>query len=177
MKIIAIIVAVLVVAIAALLLYAATRPDTFRIERRTSVKAPPEKIYPLIADFRRWGLWSPYEHRDPQMKRGYEGAATGAGAIYSWDGDKNIGSGRMEILEAVPPSKIVIKLDFFSPFEAHNTAEFTMTPKNGETEVTWATYGRQPFIGKLMSLFISMDKMAGKDFEDGLTALKAEAEK
>jgi len=99
-----------------ILIFAATRPDTFRVQRSTSIKAPPEKIFPLINDLQRWGAWSPYEKRDPAMKRTF-GATRPQGAVYEWDGNKSVGKGRMEITDATPPSTIVIKLDFISPFE------------------------------------------------------------
>jgi len=120
---------IVVVLIAALLVYAATRPDTFRVKRATNIKAPPEKIFALINDFHSWGSWSAYEQKDPAMKRTYSGAANGEGAVYEWEGDKNVGKGRMEIAETSPPSKVMIKLDFIKPFETHNIAEFTMEPK------------------------------------------------
>jgi uncharacterized protein YndB with AHSA1/START domain len=156
---------------------AATKSNTFSVQRAAIVKAPPEKIFPLINDFHQWGTWSPYEHKDPAMKRTYSGAARGSGAVYAWEGDKNVGSGRMEILEASAPSKIVIKLDFFSPFEAHNTAEFTMLPQDDATRVTWRMHGPAPFMARIMHVFINIDKMVGKDFEVGLANLKRLAEK
>jgi uncharacterized protein YndB with AHSA1/START domain len=175
-EIIAIIAAVLAIAIAVVLILAATKPDTFRVQRATTVKAPPEKIFPLINDFHQWGTWSPYENKDPAMKRSYSGAASGKGAVYAWDGNKSVGSGRMEILDTSAPSKIVIKLDFFTPFEGHNTAEFTMLPQgdatNATTNVTWLMHGPSPFMGKIMHVFINMDRMVGKDFEIGLANLK-----
>src|SRR6266705_5511157 len=171
-EIIAIIAVVLAVAIAILLILAATKPDTFTVRRATTVKAPPEKIFPLINDFHQWGTWSPYETKDPAMKRSYGGAASGKGAVYAWEGNNNVGCGRMEILDASAPSKIVIKLDFFTPFEAHNTAEFTMLPQGDATNVTWLMHGPLPFMGKIMHVFINMDRMVGKDFEIGLANLK-----
>ena len=174
---IAIVAVVLAIAIAIVLILAATKPDSFAVQRAAIVNAPPEKIFPLINDFRQWGSWSPYEHKDPAMKRTFSGAARGNGAVYAWEGDKNVGSGRMEILEAAAPSKIVIKLDFFSPFEAHNTAEFTMLPQGDETRVTWRMHGPAPFMARVMHVFINIDKMVGKDFEAGLANLKRLAEK
>lgn len=172
-----IILMVVVVAIAAVLILAAAKPDTFRIERTATIKAPPEKVFPLIDSFPAWTSWSPYENRDPNMKRTYGAETAGKGATYAWDGNKDIGSGSMEILEATPPSKVVIKLDFTKPFEAHNTAEFTMMPASDGTTVTWAMYGPQNLVGKVMGLFFDMDKMVGHDFETGLANLKAAAEK
>lgn len=162
--------------IAAILIYAATRPNSFRVQRSTTIKAPPEKIAALIDDFRAFGQWSPWEKRDPDLKRTFSGPPKGKGAVYAWEGNKQVGSGRMEILES-SPQKVVIKLDFLKPFEAHNTAEWTMAPSGDATTVTWAMYGPSPFIAKLMGVFMSMDSMVGKDFEAGLASMKALAEK
>jgi uncharacterized protein YndB with AHSA1/START domain len=177
----AIIAVVLAIAIAINLILAATKPDTFSIRRATTVKAPPEKIFSLINDFHQWGNWSPYENKDPAMKRSYSGAASGKGAIYAWDGNRNVGSGRMEILDASLPSKIVIKLDFFTPFEGHNTAEFTMLPQGDATSVatsvTWLMHGPASCMSRVMQVFINLDNMIGKDFEIGLANLKRLTEK
>jgi uncharacterized protein YndB with AHSA1/START domain len=173
---IAIIAGVIVVAIAVVLILAANKPDIFRMQRVATVRAPPERIFSLLSDFRQWGAWSPWEHKDPALKRAYSGAASGVGAVYAWEGNKNVGKGRMEILEASPPSKIVIKLDFLAPFEAHNTAEFSMLPQGDATEVTWLMHGPAPLMSKVMQVFFDMDKMVGKDFEAGLANLKQATE-
>lgn len=169
------IVLIIVAAIAGLLIYAATRPDSFRLERSITIKASAEKVHALIDDFHNWPSWSPWENKDPAMKRTYSGTPKGKGTVYDWDGNKNVGLGRMEITDSAP-SKIVIKLDFFKPFEAHNTAEFTLTPQGESTQVTWAMHGPSPFMTKLMTIFCSMDKMVGKDFEAGLANLKSAVE-
>lgn len=163
--------------IAAVLGLALTKPDNFRIERAATIKAPPEKIFAVINDFHNWTSWSPWEKLDPTMKRTHSGAASGKGAIYEWEGNSKVGAGRMEILDTTAPSKIAIKLDFIKPFEGHNTAEYTLVPQGEMTNVTWAMYGPTPFISKLMQVFVSFDKMIGKDFEAGLANLKAVAEK
>lgn len=167
---------VLVVLVAALLIFAATKPDTFRVQRATSIAAPPDKIFALINDFHSWGSWSPYEKKDPTMKRTLTGAASGKGAVYEWDGDSNVGKGRMEIMESSPPSKIAIALDFVKPFEAHNTVEFTLASEDEATTVTWDMQGPAPFVSKVMQVFFDMDRMVGQDFEAGLANLKALAE-
>jgi len=180
-EMIAIIAIVLAIAIAIVLILAAIKPGTFSVRRATTVKAPPEKIFSLINDFHQWGTWSPYENKDPAMKRSYSGAESGKGAVYAWDGNNNVGSGRMEILDTSTPTKIVIKLDFFKPFEGHNTAEFTMLPQgdatNVTTNVTWLMHGPAPFMSKVMQVFMNIDNMVGKDFEIGLANLKRLTEK
>jgi hypothetical protein len=123
-----IIVIIALIAVVALALFVATRPDAFRVQRSATIKAPPDKIFPHLADFHAWPSWSPWEKIDPALQRTYSGPNSGPGALYEWSGNKNIGSGRMEILEAAPSSRALIKLDFLSPFEAHNTAEFTLQP-------------------------------------------------
>lgn len=168
---------VVVVLIAAVLLFAATKPDTLRVQRTTSIKAAPEKIFALINDFHSWGSWSPYEKRDPEMKRSLSGAASGKGAVYEWDGNSNVGQGRMEITDASPPSRVTIKLDFIKPIEGHNVAEFVLEPSGDATNVTWVMQGPAPYISKLMSVFINMDNMIGKDFETGLANLRVLTER
>ena len=165
-----------VVAITVLLAFAATRPDSFRVERSTNIKTSPEKVFALINDFHQWGAWSPWEKMDADLKRDYSGAANGVGSVYGWEGKKT-GVGRMEILESTPSAQIKIKLDFFKPFEAHNSAEFTLQAKGDTTDVNWAMYGPTNFMTKLMGVFMSMDRMVGKDFETGLANMKAAAEK
>ena len=173
----AIIAVVLAVVIAAVLVLAATKPNTLRVQRAISINAPPDRIFPLINDFHQWVTWSPYENKDPAMKRTYDGADSGKGAVYAWDGNKNVGSGRMEILDISVPSKIVIKLDFFKPFEGHNTAEFTMLPQGDVTNLTWVMHGPAVLMTRVMQVFISLDHMIGRDFEVGLANLKKLTEK
>jgi uncharacterized protein YndB with AHSA1/START domain len=163
--------------VAAVLLFASTRPDSFRIERSATIQAPPEKVFPLINSFRQWEAWSPWEKIDPKLARTYSGAHEGKGAIYEWSGDKNVGKGRMEITESTPVSRILIQLDFITPFEAHNTVEFKLVPQGNATVVTQAMLGPSPFISKLMGLVFSMEKMVGPKYEEGLASLKALAEK
>jgi uncharacterized protein YndB with AHSA1/START domain len=168
---------ILVIAILALLAFAATRPDSFRVQRQTSITAPPDKIFALVNDFHNWASWSPWEKLDPEMKRSFSGTPSGKGTVYEWAGTGKVGAGRMEILDAPPPSKVVIKLDFLKPFEGHNTAEFTLQPQGDATQLTWVMYGPAPFISKLMGVFFNMDKLIGADFETGLANLKRVAEK
>ena len=171
------VVILVVLLVAAVLIFAATRPDSLRVQRAASIKAPPEKIFPLISDFKRWAAWSPYEKKDPGMKRSYGGAAEGKGATYAWDGDSNVGQGRMEITDAQSPGRVAIKLDFTRPFEAHNNVVFTLLAKGDATEVTWDMQGPANYLSKLIGVFVNMDRMIGQDFEVGLANLRSVAEK
>ena len=167
----------LLVLVLAFLAFAATRPDDFRVQRSTTIKAPPEKILPLIDDFHRWGAWSPYEKVDPDMKRSFGGAARGKGATYEWNGNMEAGAGRMEILDASPSRGVTIKLDFRKPLEGHDTVDFRLTPRGDSTNVTWAMRGPSPYISKVMGTIFNMDRMVGEQFEQGLASLKAAAER
>jgi uncharacterized protein YndB with AHSA1/START domain len=171
---------VIAVAFAAVLAYAASKPDTFTVRRSASIAAPPEKIFPMIDDLRAQSAWSPFE-KDPNMKRNHSGASRGKGAVYAWDGNRQVGAGRIAITDSVPPTKVVLLLEMSRPFKAHNTVEFTLdrigagTNVTG-TKVTWAMQGRQPYMAKVMGLFVDCDKMCGGLFEEGLAKLKALAE-
>ncbi len=167
----------LVALIAGVLIFATTKPDTFTVQRSTTIKAPPEKIFAVLNDFRRWTEWSPWEKLDPAMKRTLGGAPAGKGATYAWEGNGQAGAGRMEIVESTLASKVGIQLDFIKPFEGHNLTAFTLTPQGDATQVNWTMSGPTPFVSKLMQVFVDMDQMIGKDFEEGLANLKTLTEK
>jgi uncharacterized protein YndB with AHSA1/START domain len=177
LKIAGIAAVVVFVAVSAVLAYAATRPDTFSVRRSATIMAPPDKIFPLIDDFRAWAAWSPYEKKDPAMKKTFGGAAAGKGAVYEWEGDSNVGKGRIEIVESAPPRKVALSLNMIKPFECLNEVVFTLEPDGETTTVTWAMDGPSLYIAKVMGLFVDMDKMVGGDFEAGLASLKRLAER
>lgn len=166
----------LAAAVAALLAYAATRPDEFRVERRVRIAAPPDKVWPLVSELRSFNRWNPYERKDPLLKSRYDGAPAGIGSRYAWESDE-IGVGSLEITGQRPGQAVQMKLDFVKPFEAHNQAEFALQPTaDGATEVSWTMHGRANFMSKLMGVFMDMDKMVGRDFESGLQNLRQLAE-
>src|SRR5262249_2582843 len=140
------------------------------------IKPRPEPVCRPHSDGNIFLVWSPWE-KAPAMKRAFKGAASGKGAIYEWDGNNKVGAGRIEITEAIAPSRLVMQLDMIRPMKAQNTVEFALAAKSGTTDVTWAMNGRVPFLGKLMSLVMNCDKMVGSQFEEGLAKLKGVAEK
>ncbi|MDG2530916.1 SRPBCC family protein [Caulobacter endophyticus] len=170
-----IIAAVVVLALGGLLVAAALRPPSFRVERSVLVNAPPETVLANVADFKAWRAWSPYEALDADLSRTYGGAERGVGATYAWAG-KKAGTGRMRILSATD-REVAIALDFEKPFKASNTAAFTAEPAGDATRVTWAMSGPAPYVSRLMGLVFNMDKMIGRDFETGLSNLKSVAER
>ena len=171
------VVALLVVLIVALGIYASTRPSAFRVSRSQFIAAPADAICPHIDSFKKWAAWSPYEKLDPAMKKEFSGAASGPGAVYAWEGNGKAGKGRMEITSETAPTRIEMSLHFDRPFTCDNSVVFTLVPQGDMTEVTWAMHGPQPFMMKVMGIFMNMDRMVGKDFEIGLVNLKALAEK
>ena len=161
----------------AFFMFVATRPGSFRLERSALINAPPEKLFALVSDFKQWPRWSPWEKLDPNMARTFSGPERGVGSIYTWDSPGKAGAGRMEIKETTTDSKVTIQLNFIRPFASQNTTEFSLKPQpNNATQFTWVMYGPNPYIAKLMQIFVSMDKMVGKDFEEGLANLKRVAE-
>jgi hypothetical protein len=166
----------LLVVIAGILGYATTKPTNFRIERSVTIDASADTIYNLINDFHEWSRWSPYENIDPAMTKKLSGTAKGKGAMYEWDGNNSVGSGRMEIIRTSRPTQVVIQLDFLRPMEAQNTTTFDIEAVRGGMRVTWSMEGKNNYFSKVMCVFINMDTLIGKDFEVGLENLKRTAE-
>ena len=166
----------LIVVIALILIFALTKPNEYTVVRTTSIKAPPEVVYSYLDDFHKWSAWSPWEKMDPTMKRAYQGPQNGVGAIYTWDGNSQVGKGRMEITNVSPASKVGLNLDFLEPMEGHSKVEFALAPKGDTTDVTWSMKGDNNYLSKIMQVFVSMDSMIGGDFESGLRDLKTSSE-
>lgn len=151
--------------------------DTYTVERSVTIAAPPERIYDQLANFHNWTNWSPWEDVDPELKRTYSGAESGTGAVYGWSGNRKAGQGRMEITDAIAPSRVQIDLRFEKPWKARNDTTFTIQPEGSGSRVTWSMTGKKTLMTKVMGIIKSMDKLVGPDFERGLTRLKATTEK
>ena len=162
--------------LAVLAIAVARQPKEFRVARSITVAAPPAEVFARFNDFHAWEAWSPWAKMDPNARNTYEGPASGPGAVYSWTGNRKVGAGRMTILESRPDEFIKIKLEFQRPMKCVNTAEFTFRPEGRQTHVNWTMYGTNLLMGKIMGLFLNMDKMVGSDFEKGLAGMKALAE-
>jgi uncharacterized protein YndB with AHSA1/START domain len=167
---------VIAIPVALILLFAATRPNTFRTQRSLWINAPPEKIFALIDDFHNWNRWAPQDREDSTMKRNYSGPASGPGAVSEWQSSGSAGAGRMAIAQSTPPARIAIQTDFVKPFAAHNLNEFVLEPVGTGTRVTWTMEGSNLYVMKVMGVFVNMDRMMGKHFEAGLENLKSAAQ-
>ena len=164
------------VAIAVLLIFITWQPSDFRIARSIKISAPPATVFEQVNDFQKWQAWNPWGKIDPAMKVSYEGAPSGAGAGYRWSGNNEVGEGRMTIVESRPSELIRVRLEFFRPFAATNTAEFSFKPEASQTATTWSMFGEKNFMAKAIHLFVSMDRMIGDQFDKGLADLKAASE-
>ena len=155
------------------LVVVAMQPADFRVTRTATIAAPAAAVFAQVNDFHNWQAWSPWEKMDPAMKRTYEGAPVGTGAIYAWVGNKEVGEGRMTVTESRPNELIRIKLEFVKPFRATNVAEFSFEPRGDQTAVTWTMTGEKNFLTKAIHLFMNIDRMVGGSFETGLAQMKA----
>ena len=166
---------VIVALVAIFAIVVAFQPAAFRVERSATIPAPPAVVFAQVNDFHNWDAWSPWARLDPAMKQAHSGAPAGTGAVYTWEGNKDVGEGRMTITESRPNELIRIKLDFIKPFAATNVTEFVFKPSASQTAVTWTMTGEKNYISKAVCLFMDMDKMVGGDFEKGLASLKTVA--
>ncbi len=165
------IVVAMIAVLALVALVIASRPAQFRIERNAIVGAPPEVVHGIINDLSQWGQWSPYEGRDPNMKKSFEGPSSGPGAVYIWNGNNQVGEGKLSIVDTNPGRLVRMKLEFTRPFKCTNDVNFVIAPEPAGSRVSWIMDGKNNFVSKAMSLFIDMDKMVGTDFEHGLANL------
>jgi hypothetical protein len=158
------------------LVVVATRPGEFRIARSTRIAAPASAVFAQVNDFHNWQAWNPWGKIDPGMKQAYAGAPAGTGAVYTWQGNHEVGEGRMTIVESRPGELVRVALEFHKPFRATNTAEFTFVPRGEETVVTWSMAGQNNFVAKTVHMFVDMDRMIGGNFEKGLADMKSAVE-
>ncbi len=166
------IVLILICLVGALAGYVAMQPSDFRVERSTTIAAPPDKVFEQVNDFHHWDAWSPWLKLDPNAKTSFEGAEAGTGAVFKWTGNHEVGVGGMTITDSRPPELIRIQLDFEKPFKDTSTAEFKFEPVGEQTKVTWSMFGKHTFVSKAMCLLMNMDKMIGGKFEEGLAGMK-----
>lgn len=176
-KVLLVLAGVLALAIVLVLALAATKPTEFTIERRTTIAATPEEVYGILADLRRFPAWSPWARLDPNLTSTFEGTAGTVGASYHWKGNDQVGEGEMTIVEATPPRRVALRLEFIAPFPATNEVEWSVTPRGNGSEVRWSMTGRRNFMMKVMGVFMDIDAMVGGDFERGLANLKRIAER
>jgi uncharacterized protein YndB with AHSA1/START domain len=157
--------------IALFLIVVASRPADFRVERSATLAASPATLFEQVNNHRKFTVWNPFMKLDPNVKTTYSGPDAGVGAVCSWDGNNDIGAGSCTIIESKPGELVRSRMDWKRPMEGTSTVDFTFKPTGDKTVVTWAMYGKNNFMGKMMSLFFDCDKMCGPQFEQGLADL------
>ena len=166
----------LVALIALILGVAAFQSGDYQVQRSLAIAAPAPALFEQVNDHRKFVLWNPFGKLDPNVKNTFTGPATGVGSVCSWQGNRDIGAGSATITESRPGELVRERMDWKEPMESTGFVEFTFKPEGDKTVVTWRMYGTNNFVGKVMSLFMSMDKMVGGPFEQGLLTLKARTE-
>jgi uncharacterized protein YndB with AHSA1/START domain len=161
-----------VVAIVAFLGFASMRPADFRYERSGVINAPPEKIYPFLSDFNLGSQWNPYEEKDLNMKKSYSAEQGRVGSSMSWEGNNQVGSGRLEITRLEPNDSVDIRLTMTEPMNMSHNVHYKLEPIESGTRFTWWQEGQNNIIGKVMTVVIDCDKMFGEDMEKGIAKLK-----
>lgn len=147
----------------------------YTVSRSASLSAPPERIRPLLSDFRAWPRWSPWEGLDPGMSRVYSGPEQGVGARYAWDGNRRAGRGALQVTRD-EPLLVEMDLTFDRPVPSTARLEFVLTPMDGFTDVDWSMHGDLNTVMRLLSMVKSMDSIVGPDMEKGLDRLRVAAE-
>jgi len=165
------------VVIVTLLVIAATKPNSFQVDRSITIHASPERVFSLIDDLHSWEAWSGDNEGDGRAQKIFSGPASGTGAMAEWHGSGRTGAAKMIITESVVPSKVSVKVDWIKPFEAHNLNEFTIHAQGSETKVVWNIQASNLYAMKVNGIFVKIESAFGKHMESGLNNLKRVAEK
>lgn len=152
------------------------QPAQYRVERSITIAAPPAAVYPWVADFKKFDQWSPWEKLDPAMKKTFSGPDTGVGSRYEWSGNDDVGTGSMTVTAAKEGESLTMDLEFVEPWQSKAETGFALAADGEGTKVTWTMSGDNDFMGKAMGLFMDMEGMIGKDYDEGLSNLKKKVE-
>lgn len=161
--------------IALVLIVAATRPADFRVERSAVLSSSPAVLFEHVNDHRKFAVWNPFMQLDPNVKNTYSGPDCGVGAVCSWEGNSDVGAGTCTIVESKPGELVRCRMDWRRPMEGTSMVDFTFKPEGANARVTWAMYGKNNFMGKVVSLFVDCETICGPQFEKGLANLGAVA--
>lgn len=165
----------LVVGIVALVvLLALIAPKTYHVSRSVVIEKPRSEVFTYLRSLKNMDDWSPWAKKDPNMEKKITGTDGEVGAVSYWNGNKEVGEGEQEITKIVPEERIESELRFLKPFASTSDAYLQIDEVDASSsKVTWGFSGKNKFPMSIMMLFMSMDKMVGKDFESGLSDLKS----
>ena len=178
MKVLKIIGIVILILIAIIVVLGLVAPKDYSVERAILIDSPKELVFDQVKYFRNWQAWSPWAEGDSLMTWTVEGIDGTEGSSYIWEGDpKGAGTGEMTNTGIEEYAEIAYHLRFIDPMESESDGYVRISEEEGKTNAVWGFYGKNPFPWNIMTLFKSMDKMVGKDFERGLDLLKGICEK
>lgn len=148
-------------------------PKKFHVHRSIVIEKPKQEVYDFLKYLKNQDLWSPWNKKDPSMKKSYKGVDGEVGFVSAWEGNKEVGSGEQELLGFVEGELVQSKLRFFKPWKSESDAYLRTELHEKGTKVTWGFLGKNTFPFSIFMLFMNMDKAVGKDFEEGLQRMKS----
>jgi uncharacterized protein YndB with AHSA1/START domain len=172
-----IIVYILIVIVLIILVLGMIAPNDYKVERTVVIDKPRDVVFNKIKYLKNHDEWSPWAHKDPDMKKEFRGEDGEVGFVSAWEGNKDVGSGEQEIKKLVENERLESELRFLKPFKSTSDAYVNLTDVDGGTEVAWGFTGSNKFPINIMMMFMNMDKTVGKDFQEGLGRLKDLLEK
>lgn len=161
-----------------ILILAAIAPKTYNVFRSIEIDRPKDEVFHYLKFLKKQDEWSPWGKRDPNMEQKFTGTDGVVGAISYWNGNKEVGEGEQELTNIVDGERIESELRFLKPWKSTSDAYLLTEEVDAQkTKVIWGFTGNNKFPMSIMMLFMNMDKMIGKDFEEGLASLKEIMEK
>ncbi|MGB5370047.1 MAG: SRPBCC family protein [Flavobacteriaceae bacterium] len=169
-----IILAAVIVLIAVLAMFA---PKSYDVSRKVEIERPRSEVFEYLRSLKKMDDWSPWAKKDPNMEKKFSGVDGEVGALSYWKGNKNVGEGEQEIKRIIDGKRIESELRFLKPWKSTSDCYLEVEDAgSGKSKVVWGFSGKNKFPMSLVSLFVSMDKMVGKDFEEGMRNLKSKLE-
>ncbi|WP_324026719.1 SRPBCC family protein [Maribacter sp. BPC-D8] len=148
-------------------------PKSYKVSRSIELEHSPENVWEHLRFLKKQQEWSPWAKKDPNMDLTFTGVDGEVGATSHWSGNKDVGEGEQEITRIVEGERIEQDLRFLKPYKSQSDCYMTLEEHEvNKSIVTWGFTGTNKFPMSIMMLFMSMDKMVGKDFEQGLQNLK-----
>lgn len=157
-------------------IYVAVQPAEMFISREIVINAPAEAIFPYINSTKKSDEWMPWRDIDPTVTTQYSGPEEGVGAKSSWDSKGQMGTGEALVVESNANQSVKTQLTYTKPMQMTQLAEMSLAPSPAGTLVRWSVSGKNSFIGRIMCVFMNMDKEVGGHFEKGLATLKSKVE-
>ncbi len=168
---------ILVALVVIILVLALIAPKSYDVFRTVDIDRPKNQVFEYLRFLKNQDEWSPWAKKDPNMFKKYTGTDGEVGCVSYWKGNKEVGEGQQEITRIIPGKRVDGELRFLKPWKSTSDCYLIADDgAHGKTKVTWGFSGKNKFPISIMMLFMNMDKMIGKDFEEGLASLKTRLE-